>query len=240
MKKIRIKEICIITLSLVVLLGILSIAYAIKNESNGSTFGKSYKKNVVKEKGKDKIVATINDENIYQSEVNLLKWQYDNSPDGMKPYGAEDNNTATITKNVAKQKLILAEAKTNKITLTDIEIAQIKKNIDDSFAKNPIENQDFIDNLGMTKDEVSKILLEMQTNSIIEARYMGQKILPKITENKLQTDDKDLMNKVDDYQKFNKDVKSNQDGKAKAEKLKGLNQAYKDSLFVKANFKALN
>ena len=230
----------ILSLSLVMLIGITSLVYAANNESKGHNLGKSYKENVKKDRGKDKIVATVNDENIYGSEVDYLKWQYENSSNDMKPFPAEDNNTTTLIKKIAKEKLVLAEAKTNKIMLTDTEKERIQKNVADSFDKNAKENQDFIDSLAMTKEEVAKMIVEMQMNAITEAKFMSEKVLPTLLENKLQNNDITLNNKVVEYQQYIKNPENNLDGKAKSEKLKGLYEAYKDSLLVKAKFKTLN
>jgi hypothetical protein len=240
MKKIKINKVIILSLSLMVILGLTSLGYAANSESKATKLAKSYKENVKKKKDKDKIVAKVNDINIYASEVDYLKWQYDCAPNGMKPFSEEDNNTANIIKIIAKDKLILDEAKRSKITLTDIEREQIQKINADSFDKNTKENQEFLDTVGMTKEEVTEMLVEMQANALIESRFISKKVVAMISDTKFQTDDKDLANLVAECQQFTKQTQNNQDSKTKFEKVKNLYEAYKNSLFVKAKFKVLN
>lgn len=194
------KKLIAVILCVSLLLIFSTLLYAKGNISEIELQAKKYKDSVWSIKGNDVVVATVGDVKVYEWEVADYKWQYENSPDGEKPFSESENTTEGIIKMIAKRKLFLAEAQKYGIEISDDKRQEIRKRVLDSFDKNLEKNQLYIDALGVTKEEMIEFVTESHIEALIE-RELIKKMIPTLLDDKFSTSDENLKTKIDDFKK---------------------------------------
>lgn len=185
----RVVKISIISVLLLMFIGGTIVRMSNAAAPKEALMGKSYKSAVLNESEQKKVVATINGDNIYQSEINYLEWQYDNAAKNMRPFDASKNKTTDLMKIIAKRKLVLSEAKKTNVVLSKDEMDTIKHNALDSFNNDPAGNKAFLDNAGLSPEAMQKILVDDQMDVLIESNFISTQVVPLMVQNKFQTND---------------------------------------------------
>jgi len=227
-----------IIVSTIVILAIISLtifSFASGIISKEFLFGQSLKE--AKEINGDIIVATINGDKIYKKDIAFIKWQYDNSTEtNSQSLNIDKSDNGIITK-IAKEKLIIQEAKKKGIIISNEELKSIQDRFNNSYSKNTEKNNDFINGLGVTKDEFIEQMVTLETNRIIKSKFLKE-ITLSISNNTFITNDESFKNKIDEFKIFVEQSKANNNSDIgeTSKKLLELYNAYIDSLLEHLDF----
>lgn len=129
-------------------------------------FGDAYKNS------QNDTIAEIKGQTITDKEIRIKKAVLGMDPSSK---GLTDDE---IIKLIAKEKIIISEAKQYGITISEDEISAIKERQSESYEKNAL-NETYAIQAGLTKDEIIEILTQMETNGKYKIE-LGKLIIPKI------------------------------------------------------------
>lgn len=221
-------------LGLILIIPIIFISANVKT-SEENLFGQNLKE--IQNSTVNNVVATINGEKINGWEVAYLKWQYDNTIKTNSQIANVDTSIEGMIIKIAKEKLAIQEAKKIGIRITDEEINSIRKRQTDSYNKNINKNRDFIDGLGVSKEEVIEEFVIYEINSKIRMKFMKE-FISSVNEGSFICNDTFIMDKIKNFKNYIKQSKENGNVNMKdgTEKIIELYTQYIDSLFDNSKY----
>lgn len=227
MKVLIIVVCCVIGLSII---GIIVCKTAFAKPAKDSSLAKSLKSSVL-DSGNEKVVAKVNGISISKADVNYIMWVQKNSSDNNN----KSMNETDAIKQSAKEKLLLSEAKSHNVSLTDDEIAKMRELLKSSVANNPEGNKDFISELGLSEDEVIDFTLQKQVDYTIENKYLTSVVMPLVLSKTYKTKNSELSEAITTYKSVDKDKFGNK----QQQNILNLFEAYKNMLLSNAKLEII-
>lgn len=206
--------------------GVMVYSFAYTKDTKASSLGKGLKKAVFEKDVQNQVIARVNGINISQADVNFMIWEHDNSPDNNS--SSDSMNQEEAIKEVAKEKLLLSEARKNNISLSDDQIQKMRSLLISSISNNLKENQDFINALEMSKDQVVDFVLQKEVAEKKMASYLSSKVLPMVLGDSYYTTDSNLNKAITE-------LRRTADGNERMQRLSTMYDAYKNMLLNSAD-----
>lgn len=211
-----------------VVLGVLAVGTVTFAVTDAFQSGQSYKETLDREGEGNTAVAVVAGENIYQWEINEIRWQCANSPETKAMYG--DATDEELIRMLAKRKLALAEAAKRGIALSEEEMNKIREQNAASFEYNKEENQEFLDASGLTKEQLTDELANHQIEAVVEGEWMSA-VVTELIDGKIAVTDDKLQKAVD---KAREAINNKTDMEPFLEAYKALYDTYLDVLLNEA------